>query len=114
MAKGSRQNTNRLTEVFLCFVAQAPNSFQAPNQLFCVRAHYVPLNASDLSAGIVVYNSANNDSVHGLRVGTFQGPCASAPGPRVPRMHPYLARNSSSVGTRRGSCAWPPQLLSQS
>eukprot|EP01023_Acetabularia_acetabulum_P042080 TRINITY_DN412_c0_g1_i2.p2 TRINITY_DN412_c0_g1~~TRINITY_DN412_c0_g1_i2.p2 ORF type:complete len:253 (-),score=49.00 TRINITY_DN412_c0_g1_i2:190-948(-) len=49
---------------------QMPVSYQPADALYCVRAEYVPLDASDISKGVNVVNYANKDQVNGPPTGT--------------------------------------------
>lgn len=49
---------------------QLPLSYQPADELYCVRAVYEPINATDLTAGLIVNNYANRGAVNGPVSGT--------------------------------------------
>lgn len=49
---------------------QVPIVFQPANELYCVRAEYVPLDAANPLGGVLVKNYANRGKVNGPPVGT--------------------------------------------
>jgi hypothetical protein len=52
---------------------QVPLIYQPEDQLFCVRAKYVPLDADNPLKGLTVYNYANKGEVNGEVTGTSSG-----------------------------------------
>jgi len=58
-------------------IQQVPLIYQPSDELFCVRATYVPINPSDLSEGIHVFNEARAGSTSGERIGV--SPSSSMP-----------------------------------
>lgn len=52
---------------------QMPLVYQPAYQLYCVRAQYVPNDPANLTAGIGVWNYANNNTVNGEAVGSVPG-----------------------------------------
>ena len=49
---------------------QTPLAYQPQSTFFCVRAFYVPFNASDLNKGLRVFNYANRLKVNGNSMGS--------------------------------------------
>lgn len=64
--------------------AQTPLVYQPLNQLFCVRAKYVPLDPKNLSKGVRVCNYANTGAVNKLPVGTCLAPGVAPPTGKAP------------------------------
>jgi hypothetical protein len=54
----------------LYFTLQMVTAYQRENQLYCVRAKYVPNNPTNLKMGFQVVNSARQGSVTGTLVGS--------------------------------------------
>jgi len=73
-----RNTTHRFVQ------AQTPLAYQPLNQLFCVRAKYIPLDPKDLSKGVRVCNYANTGAVNTLPVGTCLAPGVAPPTGKAP------------------------------